>query len=105
MNKLESKFFALLTHRFSADFYTIRPQAVRVRLCNGVNLTPDFFVFAKNNLSKPIVFEVKGPHAFEDSLIKLKMAAQEWPEFEWRLAWKSDKGPNRSKWQEQTILP
>ena len=98
MNRLETGFLTQLRNLHVGQDVTIRSQSLTFRLCNGVTLRPDFVVFLAGQ--RPVCEEVKGKHAWEDSLIKLKMAAQEWPEFEWRLNWREN-----GMWHMQTILP
>ncbi len=102
MNALETEYSAKLQSDIpNKQFY---PQAVTLRLANGVRLTPDFFCFSMTDDSGdvfPQAREVKGKHAWEDSLIKLKFAAAQWPEIQFILAWKDSSG----QWCQQTILP
>jgi hypothetical protein len=96
LNKLETEYLNHLctVHIASA----IRPQSIRLQLANGIHYTPDFFVFCVSG--KLRAYEVKGPHAWDDSIAKLKMVARAYPEIVWVLAWKKD-----GQWQEQTVLP
>lgn len=74
----------------------IKAQAVTLKLANGLRYTPDFFAFHDGKI---MAWEVKGAFAYEDSIVKLKVAAVAWPEIQFTLAWK--KG---GVWKEQRIL-
>jgi hypothetical protein len=108
LNKLESAFLNLLFHR--CQFTKIHCQAIRFQLANGMAYTPDLFAFdwpdhdesSGNPVTWPHAWEIKGPHAWDDSIAKLKMAAKLYPEITWILAWK-DKVTGQ--WQEQRVLP
>lgn len=101
LNKLESEWLTILKEcRGDNNFAEVRSQAIRFQLCNGVTFTPDLFSFAWIR-GEPHAWEVKGKHAWDDAIVKIKMAAQEWPEIKWILVWKSDDG----LWREQEILP
>ena len=94
MNKLEESFLRELSIRHPGeDFY---PQAVTLKLANGLRYTPDFISF---NLKK--VFEVKGEWVDGDSFPKLKMAASVFPDLEFYLEWRHPEG---GCWCEQKIL-
>jgi len=102
MNGLENEWFARIKDRYP-NYPPVRPQAKTFRLCNGVRFTPDFSCSiwpVEGSAARETCWEVKGPHAWEDSLIKLKMAAHEYPEICWHLAWKKE-----GKWCEQILLP
>jgi hypothetical protein len=45
-------------------------------------------------------WEVKGPHSWDDSIVKLKVAAHEWRAIRFVLIWKEN-----GRWQQQEILP
>lgn len=96
LNKLESEFKDRI---LSSRHPRIYCQCVRLRLANGVTYTPDFAVFSRF-LNGNMCYEVKGPHSWDDALVKLKVAAKEYPEIRFVLAWKQD-----GRWQEQEVLP
>jgi hypothetical protein len=106
MNKLESEFYSELK-RFHPDT-SIRIQAMRFRLGNGIWYKPDFVCHVAEFLQpgaplkqvRLTAYEVKGPHAFRGGFENLKVAAGLWPEFRWLLVWKDG-----GVWQEQVILP
>jgi hypothetical protein len=87
LNKLETEFRNELR---MLGWKTVLCQAVKLRLANGVWYTPDFITFGIPNTSQPqmVAWEIKGKHIWEDSIVKLKVAAAQYPMFEWRLAHK-----------------
>lgn len=95
LNNLEKEYADELKRRYGNLNDGFKYQALKLRLGNGVWFCPDIW--------HPVLqrcWEVKGPHAWEDSLIKLKVVAGLYPEIRFILAWKQD-----SVWQEQRILP
>lgn len=102
MNKLEREFEGILNSRYitskTSYVHTIYAQCIRLKIANGCTLTPDFAVFFADHA--PHFYEVKGPFAWEDSLIKLKVAAYAYPKCTFILAWKKD-----GAWKEQEVLP
>jgi len=102
MNKLETEWFNILSCQFP-NFPRPRPQSKRYQLCNGVNYTPDFTASSwpdENGPARETAWEVKGKHAWDDAIVKIKMAAHEWPEVCWLFCWKKD-----GKWNVQKVLP
>ena len=95
-NKLEADFAYWLPHARpqTAD---IRYNAVTLTIANGVRYTPDWTGWEGERLT---AWEVKGPHAFDGSLEKLKMAARSFPRIKFELAWRV-----RGEWRIQAILP
>jgi len=102
LNKTESAFMDHLRFYFEPKY--IYAQAITLQLANGLRYTPDFVVMghgAKSDLP-PHCFEVKGPHAWEDSLVKLKVAARTYPFFKFTLAWRKGRA---EPWQTQDVKP
>jgi hypothetical protein len=95
MNKLETEFLGQLR---LFGWETILCQSVKLRLGNGVWYTPDFITYGSGSNCGLVVWEVKGPHVWEDSIIKLKVAAGQYPLAEWRLAHKE-----RGMWEYQIV--
>ena len=93
MNKLEAQYLRILQARYPAA--KILAQAVTVKLGNGCRFCPDLFSF---NFKQ--AWEIKGRYAWDDSIVKLKVAATMLPEITWVLCWKQD-----GRWQEQIVLP
>lgn len=98
LNKTETAFGEYL-RRICGQDVTIHSQAITVRLANGLRYTPDYVVVAG---PKVTVYEVKGPYAREDSIVKLKVAASVYPWMDFMLAWRQSR---TSDWQFQTVLP
>jgi len=96
LNRLESEWLANL-QRLQPDRQW-HPQAVTFRLCNGARYTPDIVSI---NYPRAVAWEVKGPWATDDAVVKLKVAAAMFPGVGWWLAWKDKSG----QWQTQEILP
>lgn len=97
LNKLETEYFERLKLLWPND--TIRPQAKRYMLANGLWYKPDFTAVLCTG-SGETAWEVKGPHSFRGGFENLKMAAFQWREVQFILAWKQD-----GKWVSQEILP
>lgn len=94
MNGLESEWHGTV---MCSEAKHVRAQSLTFRLANGLRFTPDT-TYQLNG--QPCADEVKGPYAREDSTIKLKMAANLYPEWRWRLVYKRD-----GQWVTETILP
>jgi hypothetical protein len=82
LNKLEQECFGLLG--LYIPKHRIIPHGLTLRLANGLKYTPDFVCHG----DRIQCVEVKGKHAWDDSIAKLKMAATAWPEFDFVLMWK-----------------
>ncbi len=86
MNKTERAFGDVLEAARSAyHIASWRYEAITLRLAGRCRYTPDFFVVDRGLLSGHTFIETKGPYAREDSLIKLKVAAETYPCFRWLL--------------------
>ena len=93
LNKLETEWGNILKRTHP----NVRPQAIKFRLANGTTYCPDFVDLT----SRPVTcWEVKGKHAWDDSLVKLKFAASTWPEITWMLVWREN-----GQWRQQEVLP
>jgi hypothetical protein len=68
------------------------------KIGNGVRYTPDWTAWLAGRLT---AWETKGPHARDDSIVKLKVAAATWRNISFVLAWR-DSGRS---WRLQPILP
>lgn len=99
MNKLETEYYHELLQKEVGEVGHVRVQAITFRLANGCKLTPDFTYTDKSPYALNAV-DVKGEHAWEDSLIKLKFAATTYPEIRWFLVWKEN-----GEWKSQEVLP
>lgn len=102
LNKLESEQFEWLKKWH--PYAVIRPHALTFVLANGVRYTPDFTSpgvrLESDDTLLPTAWEVKGKHAWDDAIVKLKVAASVFPEYRWILVSKPD-----GVWREQVILP
>lgn len=96
LNKLETEYSWLLGHWGEH----VHAQSITLKLANGVRYTPDFFSLSSVGSGRPKAWEVKGKHAWEDSLLKIKFAAKEYPEIKFLLVWKE-----KGKWCQQEVLP
>ena len=84
LNKLERRF-----KEWHAANFPSRPllvQAITLRIANGCRYSPDFVAVYERALpldNKPafqlFAYEVKGPHAWDDAIVKLKVAASLYP--------------------------
>ncbi len=85
-NKLEAAFMEVLDaaqiNRYIAHW---RYEAITLRLAGRCRFTPDFLSEPRWQGDKFTFVETKGPYAREDSLIKLKVAAETYPCFRWLL--------------------
>lgn len=100
MNKLEAEFKAWAEQNYKYLGMNLKYEAITLKLANGVRLTPDFVSTSNNESDATTFFEVKGKHAWEDSMVKLKIAAKEWDCFVFHLCWKEN-----GQWYMQEILP
>lgn len=82
LNKTEAAFEAYLAAAFPRR--KVHSQAVTLLIANGCRYTPDFLV-EQLSAEKPMAYEVKGPHAWDDALVKLKVAAAVHPWIEFYL--------------------
>ena len=99
-SKLEVRFRAeILNPKFVDGFIdNIKEQAVTFKLGNGVRYTPDFIAWKSSK--QMICYEVKGKHAFDGALDKLKIAAAIYKDVEWQLWWFAE-----GEWKSQLVLP
>lgn len=100
LNKLELEW---LGHLKLSPTLRVRIQALTFKLANGVKYTPDFVTThldMERRCSVITGWEVKGKHAWDDAIVKIKIAAHEWPEITWKMVWKEN-----GNWKQQTILP
>lgn len=102
LNKLENQFFNVLQMRQPGYAKLLRPQAKTYLLANGVRYSPDITASIwpeENGGVAETCWEIKGPHAWDDALVKLKVAAQVWSEVVWWLVWRDESG----QWCEQKV--
>lgn len=97
LNNLEASW--LLNLRSLAPKATFYPQAITLRLCNGCRYTPD--IISADYVSEGMMaWELKGKKVWDDSIVKLKFAAKEFPFIKFVLVWKEN-----GQWVTQEILP
>ena len=107
MNKLESEWFAVIKGQYP-NYPPVRSHAKTYVLANGVRYTPDFSASCWPDVDGEVTlgparetcWEVKGPHSWDDALVKIKVAAHEWPEVHWIFVWKIN-----GRWCQQHVLP
>lgn len=95
LNKTEKRFLAYLRAKYPTCRIGI--QDVRITLAADCRFTPDFSLWASEN-SPMEFYDVKGPHHWEDSLIKLKTAATLFKMFRFFIAYEDN-----GRWIEQEI--
>jgi hypothetical protein len=98
LNKTERRWLAVLRER---AYERIGIQDVTLRLANGVRYTSDFSAVTKCEVGRFLtLYECKGGFEREDSWIKLKMAASQFPVFRFvKAQWKD------GQWTETEIKP
>lgn len=91
LNQTEQAYADHLEHRRRAgEIIDYRAQAMTFRLGPDCRYTPDFLVVEAD--STLTLVDVKGGHTWEDSVIKLKTAAQQFPWFAWQMVQRRDSG-------------
>ncbi len=101
LNKTEQRFEMYLRQVFKTE--TILVQAITIEIANGCRYTPDFFVIQPTETPGAVTlraFEVKGPHAWDDSIVKLKVAARSFPFVQFSICSRSGFG-----WRIEKIHP
>lgn len=94
LNKLETEYLSWL--RAQGDDW-VGVQCITLKLAHDCRLTPDFWAFDRNGLR---AIDVKGPHVWEDSIIKARVAARMFPWISFVLAKRSGK-----IWNHTTVKP
>lgn len=103
LNKTETAFLEYMRPRC----HKIYPHGITFSVANGTKYTPDFIVQEDEMHDAITAYEVKAMrgnrvHVEDDSSVKTKCAAKEWPSITFILAW-FDK--SKHAWQFQTIQP
>lgn len=75
MNALEKAYEAVLAQAEDVAWY--RYEGVTLKLAHDTRYTPDFAVMRGDGTLE--MHEVKGPHRWEDSIVKLRCAAEMFP--------------------------
>lgn len=97
LNKTETAFGDFL--RVSLPAAQIHPHGITLLIANGCRYTPDFFVEPESGDVR--AYEVKGPHAWDDAIVKLKVAAAQYR----RIAfWLVSRDKVRG-WRQERVFP
>jgi len=75
LNKLETAWLQVLRNR---GYAWVGIQNITLKLGHDLRYTADFWVLDAGRL---IAFDTKGPHVFEDSIVKMKATARAFPLF------------------------
>lgn len=95
LNKTELRFITML--RGSRPDLTIRVHAKTYLLANGVRYTPEATAIVEG---REWAWEVKGKKIWDDAVVKIKVAAENFPEICWYMVWEE-----KGVWNSQRILP
>lgn len=98
LNQTEARALAWLKDTFPS--FAFKDHALRLELANGCQYTPDLIRLPETPWLCLYAYEVKGKHAWDDSIVKLKVAAREWPGIRFYLLWEE-----AGCWQSQEVLP
>lgn len=100
-NKTEAEFASryLEMWRVAGAIASYGYESVTLKLANDCRLTPDWN--GVDRLGRTFFWECKGPHAEEDSIIKLKLAARLFPHYEFSLCRRHKGG----EWTIVRVLP
>lgn len=82
-NKSERDFYVsyLLPREQSGEFYRVQYESLALPIAHRCVYNPDFIAGTADN--ETCIFEVKAPHRFkEKGILKLKFAAQTYPEYQ-----------------------
>jgi len=96
ISKLELEWGELLKQ---AQWRYLRNNAIAFRLANGCVYWPDWTAYDLKG--RQTAWEVKGKRAWDDAIVKIKVAAHEYPETCFVLVWNGDTG----LWHQQVIWP
>jgi hypothetical protein len=100
LNKTEQAFSDWLRSNLTMTMVAL-PQAITLKLANGVRYTPDFFTIeAYNGCHRLKAYETKG-YMRDDASVKLKVAATLYPWIRFHLVTKRSGGA----WQIDPVLP
>jgi hypothetical protein len=88
-------------HRLNLAHHQLFTQFITLKIANGCRYTPDF-VSVDIFSSEMHAWEVKGPHAWDDAIVKLKVAASLYPFISFTLvSWDKAAGV----WRMETVKP
>lgn len=94
MNGLEEEFYNMLLRN---EYEHIRYESLRFKLADKTTYTPDFMVIMSTG--EIALYEVKGFWR-DDARVKIKVAAEMYPEFRW-FAWTKVRG----EWKHEEFNP
>jgi hypothetical protein len=101
LNKTEAAFLDHL--KGTQPSATIYSQEITLHIANGCRYTPDFVTVLMDFPTDGYfwtAYEVKGPKAWDDAIVKLKVAASKFPAIRFVLV--TRKGPT---WTEEHVKP
>lgn len=86
-SKLQTAFVEYLKHGGGAVGGLVLEEAINLEVANGCRYRPDAWtIIAVGNEAVQLnAWEVKGPRAWDDSIVKLKVAARAYPWITFRL--------------------
>ena len=96
LNKTERRGIEFLKRRYPDA--KLRIHSKTYVLANGVRYTPEATAVI-NGVER--AWEVKGPKIWDDATVKIKVAANEFPEIIWNMIWEDKK---TKEWRSQIIL-
>jgi hypothetical protein len=99
LNKTEQAAMAYLQSQYPRSTFT--PHLLTFRIANGCRYTPDLVREEDGALRG--IYEVKGVHAWDDAIVKAKVAATRFP---WAQLWlmsPADRG--RTRWRIERVMP
>lgn len=82
-NKTEVEFGLMLeARRHKGEFLIVEFEAVKLKVGDGTYYTPDWI--CQSRYARPVIFEVKGKHRWDDAIVKYKAAKERysWADFE-----------------------
>ncbi len=97
LNKTETAFLDYL-RAIELKEWKIEPHALTFKIGNGVRYTPDLIASFGDSVR---AYEVKGPHAWDDAIVKLKVAGAQ---FTWCAFWLASKD-KRTGWRIERVMP
>lgn len=98
MNRTETELYGMLKAR---AYGRVEFEAITLTLANGARYTPDFYCVQRiHPYALMSFYEAKGGFIREASLVRLKVAARQYPEYTFVLAQKKN-----GLWTEKVIRP
>jgi hypothetical protein len=99
LNKTETDLLEHLRREFPGA--EVEPHAVNLTIANGCRYLPDFLVQFQDG-RRPLLVEAKGAHAWDDAIVKIKVAAarHRWADF-----WLAYRDGRTGPWKLERVLP